>query len=502
MLHKIKALYDEGNGYPIKQIAEELSISRNTVRKYLRMSEEEFTEYMKNRQREKVLDTYKDYIVHLLQKYPKLTSVKIKRKLESKKQNLSLSDRTLRRYVKQLKKEIFLKQERYYEPVIDMIPGIQCQVDMGELRDVMIGGIPTTVYFTVFVLSYSRFMYVSASDKPINTKTFITMHDEAFTYFNGLVDECVYDQTKLVVIKEEFREVWFNEAFYRYATVARFDIRVCEGYDPQSKGKVESGVKYVKNDFFYAEEFMSFKELKESLLSWIEKTANVRIHGTTKERPEDVYEVREKEAMKHYLRPSFIIEDNSGATREVDKTSLISYKSNKYSVPMKYQSSTVRITEEESKLVIYGIDTKDVIAAHDIYEGKGAIVKNKNHYRDHQKLVSDRENEIGEAIGKELSERLCSIIKATSPKIYKDQLVGFIQLLGHYADKEDLNEALNTLSQRSRLTVTFMMDYLAAFYSHRESQVKDSAPDQKTGELASYGLLSMQTFKERTYGQL
>jgi len=247
---------------------------------------------------------------------------------------------------------------------------------------------------------------------------------------------------------------------------------------------------------------MSFKELKDSLLSWMEKTANVRIHGTTKERPQDVYEVREKEAMKQYLRPSFITEDNPGATREVDKTSLISYKSNKYSVPMKYQSSTVKITQEESKLVIYDIDTKDVIAAHDIYEGKGAIVKNKNHYRDHQKLVSDRENEIAEAIGKELSERLCSIIKATSPKIYKDQLVGFIQLLGHYADKEDLNEALNTLSQRSRLTVTFIRDYLAAFYSHRESQVKDSAPEQKTGELASYGLLSMKTFKEITYGNL
>ena len=108
MLHKIKAMYDEGNGCSIKQIAEELSISRNTVRKYLRMSEEEFTEYMKDRQREKVLDKYKDYIVHLLQKYPKLTSVKIKRKLESKKQNLSLSDRTLRRYVKQLKKETLL----------------------------------------------------------------------------------------------------------------------------------------------------------------------------------------------------------------------------------------------------------------------------------------------------------------------------------------------------------------------------------------------------------
>lgn len=127
-----------------------------------------------------------------------------------------------------------MRQQRYYEPVIDMVPGVQCQIDAGELRAVSIGGVETTIYFVVFVMSYSRLMYVTVTDKPINTKMFINMHDEAFSYFGGLVEECVYDQTKLVAIKEEYREVWFNEEFYRYAAYCRFDIRVCEGYDPES----------------------------------------------------------------------------------------------------------------------------------------------------------------------------------------------------------------------------------------------------------------------------
>jgi transposase len=471
MIHKIKAMYDEGRGRSIRQIAKELSISRNTVSKYLKMHEEQISEQVNNSKREKALDKCKDYIVSLLQKYPKLSSVKIKRKLQTKGlDGGSISERTFRRYVNQLKKSITVRQERYYEPVIDMIPGVQCQVDLGELRDVLIGGKSTTVYFAVFVLSYSRLMYVSASDKPINTKAFIQMHNEALSYFDGCVEECVYDQTKLVAIKEEFREVWFNEEFYRYASAAGFDIRVCEGYDPESKGRVESGVKYVKNNFFYAEKFPSLDELKARLLSWITDTANLRVHGTTQQKPAQVYETTERQAMKPYLRPVFITPDDSGAARSVDKTSLISYKSNKYSVPMKYQSATVRVKEEEATLVIRDSESLEIIATHALCQRKGEIIKNNNHYRDYEKLVSDREAEVTKIIGHELSETLCRVIKATSPKIYKDQLVGLIKILSKHPDKENLKPALTSLKKRPRLTATFIREYLSAFDSDKYSQ--------------------------------
>ncbi len=64
-----------------------------------------------------------------------------------------MSDRSVRRYIQALKQEISFKQARYYEPVIDMVPGEQFQVDGGELRGVMINGVETTVYLMVFVLS-------------------------------------------------------------------------------------------------------------------------------------------------------------------------------------------------------------------------------------------------------------------------------------------------------------------------------------------------------------
>ena len=490
MIHKIKALYDEGNGYSIKQISKELSISRNCVRRYLRMTEDDINKLqVTNHVRTKALDVHRDYIVHLLQKYPKLTSNKIVRKLEAKGVAAPVSERSFRRYVKDLKDSITTMQPRYYEPVIDMVPGAQIQVDMGELRNVLIEGEPTTVYFIVFVLSYSRMMYVSLSNKPVNTDTFIKLHDEAFSFFGGIVDECVYDQTKLVAIKEEFREVWFNEEFYRYATLAGFDIRVCRGYDPESKGKVEAGVKYVKNDFFYGDDFLSLAALKEDLLTWLTTVANVRIHGTTKKVPRQCYVSEEKDNMKPYLRPDFLL-TNHGEKRLVDKTSLISYKSNKYSVPMKYQSSTVFVKEDETRLVIKDIDSFQTIATHDIHEAKGKIIKNNNHYRDYEKRISESEGEVCSLIGKDLAERLCKVIKITSPKIYKDQLAGLLHVLKCHLKHEGFEKPLGVLAERPRLKVSFIRDYLSAYYLNKGTgravtANRDDANSHEAGDLLS-----------------
>ncbi len=103
--------------------------------------------------------------------------------------------------------EVASAQMRYYEPILDDVPGVQCQVDPGELRGVLIGGEERTLHFVVFVLSYSRLMYVGLAFRPLDTQTFIQLHDEALRYFGGLPEECVYDQTKLVVINEQYREL-------------------------------------------------------------------------------------------------------------------------------------------------------------------------------------------------------------------------------------------------------------------------------------------------------
>ena len=75
MIHKIKALYDNGNGLSKRQIALELGISRNSIKKYLSMEVIDISKQQEESNRVKSLDSYKEYIVHLLQSYPNLSAV-------------------------------------------------------------------------------------------------------------------------------------------------------------------------------------------------------------------------------------------------------------------------------------------------------------------------------------------------------------------------------------------------------------------------------------------
>ena len=358
MIHKIKALHNEGAGLSIRSIARELGISRNTVRKYLRMDEVAIGEQQANRTRRKQLDDYRDYIVTLLGRFPGLSAVKVLRKLKERHPELGVSDRSARRYIKALKETVSLRQKRYYEPV-ESPPGVQCQVDGGELRGLSVGGEATTVHFVVFVLSYSRLMYVGLSPRPIDTATFIRLHDAAFRYFGGRPEECVYDQTKLVVLHEQYRELDPNPAFAAYATAAGFRIYACEGYDPEGKGKVEAGVKYVKGNALAGEVFDDWDHLEAHVRQWLDGVANVRQHGTTGEAP--------------------------------------------------------RVRFERDELVLSDLETGQAIARHVISHDKGTVIRNNDHYRDKAARVADLEAAIGEQVGQATGARLCAQLKATSP---------------------------------------------------------------------------------------
>ncbi len=485
MIHKIKALYDGGCGMSIRGIAKELGISRNTVRKYLRMDEAEIAKRLDNPSRKRVLDDYEEYIVHLLETYPRLSAVKVLRKLHDKVESLDVSERSMRRYLQSLKGRIPHKRSRYYEPVLDMVPGVQCQVDLGEMGGIKIGGVESRVYFAVFVLSYSRLMYVTLSSIPIDTEAFIRMHDEAFRYFEGCPEECVYDQTKLVVIREEFRELELNNRFHQYATMAGFQIRACEGYDPESKGKVEAGVKYVKHNALYGESFSDWPELESYLMDWLHNTANTRLHGTTGRKPVDMYEQEERIHLRSYFTPACVNGLNVLKQRKVDKTGLISWDGNKYSVPMAYQGCSVRVEEVGTGLRIYDFFTGKKIAEHNIYPGKGQTIKNNHHYRDLSKRIEDLEAQIGERLGKELGAQICKLLKITSPNIYKDQLYGLLKVLSDYPEL-DL-EIIERLSDRPRLTVTRIRDYLEAYTISME---RPETPTFEAAEaLAKYAVI-------------
>ena len=380
MIHKIKGLYDEGRGLSLRAISLELDISRNTVRKYVQMDETQISAYQGDRSRHKRLDAHRDFLIHQLKRFPKLSAVKLARRLQERGGELEVSSRSIRRYVQTLKEQVATGQLRYYEPVPQSVPGIQCQVDPGELRGVLIGGQERTVHFVVFVLSCSRLMYVGLAFKPLDTAAFIQLHDEAFRYFGGIP--------------------------------AGFRIHACEGYDPESKGKVEAGVKYVKQDGLYGEEFASEQDLRQHMQHWLETVANARVHGTTGRVPREHFEQDERQHLRSYLAPASLTDQGTRAqTRRADKTGLISWKSNKYSVPMAWQQANVGVAEHGNDLTITDLETGAAIAVHELCSEKGRTVKNTHHYRNHAQRIVDLEQAIAALIPHETAAALCAVLK-------------------------------------------------------------------------------------------
>lgn len=391
-----------------------------------------------------------------------------------------------------LKQTVTLKQQRYYEPVLDMVPGVQCQVDPGELRGVLINGVESTLHFVVFVLSFSRLMYVALSRTPVNTQRFIEMHDEAFRYFGGCPQECVYDQTKLVVLYEQYRELDINPRFLQYATGAGFKVKACEGYDPESKGKVEAGVKYVKGNCLYGETFESALSLEQHVMEWLNTIANVRIHATTGKRPQVHYDEQERAVMQGYLSPACVhLAGQQHLARKAVKTGLISFKANKYSVPMAYQRIQVGVCEEAGELLIFDALTGDEIARHVVFTGKGKIIKNNNHYRDLSQTIATHESDIHEQLGDDLGQRLCRCLQTAFPDNYKDQLVGLKSILKQH---QPLNlELLEVLSQRTSVSARQVKEFLQAYQDNPERVLQASdtstATSALTQALTAYGSL-------------
>ena len=200
-----------------------------------------------------------------------------------------------------------------------------------------------------------------------------------------------------------------------------------------------------------------------------------------------MYEEDERCHMRPYLTPVCVNSYGVLTQRKVDKTGLISWCGNKYSVPMRYQGGIVGVEEVGTRLVIKDIFSGKKIAWHRIHHGKGQIIKNKRHYRDKLKRIGDLEAQICDRLGKDLGTSICKLLKVTSPDIYKDQLFGLVKVFSSYPEIDI--KVIERLSQGPRLTVTSIRDYLEAYtLSHKETE-KDPSINATTNALAKYAVM-------------
>ena len=200
---------------------------------------------------------------------------------------------------------------------------------------------------------------------------------EAFRFFGGVPQTVKIDNLKAAIVETDFYEPTVQRTYAAFADYYGFLPNPCRVYTPTDKGKVESNVKYVKENCFKGRDFKDLEEAKQFLLSWLKETANRRIHGTTGRKPENVFMEVEKTALNPLPSDDFIFSKSTTATVRTDCH--IVHEGNFYSVPYTYIGMDVDVIEVNHLLKIYASGKE--IALHSLCENaKGVHVTDKSHY--------------------------------------------------------------------------------------------------------------------------
>src|SRR5690606_1952868 len=131
-----------------------------------------------------------------------------------------------------------------------------------------------------------RYKYKEWLDRPFTTRDVIRCHENAFEWFEGIPREVVYDQDSLILVSENGGDLILTGEFEAYRRERGLKVRVCRKGDPESKGKIENVVGYIKNNFAKHRIFINIDQWNEAGWDWLNRTANYKIHNTTKKRPD------------------------------------------------------------------------------------------------------------------------------------------------------------------------------------------------------------------------
>jgi len=254
-------------------------------------------------------------------------------------------------------------------------PGQQAQVDWGSFGEIDYEGRQRKLYVFVMTLGWSRAMYIEFTVSG-TTDWFIRCHQHAFEYFGGVPREVLHDNLKNAVISRDRqgRIVW-NERYLDFATYSGFTPRACRPYRAQTKGKVERGIGYVRQNFWCGLHFTDLNDLNGQAQGWMNDTANPRVHGTTGEVP---FARLGHEGLQPL--PSQRFDTSIKTERCASRDCLVSYDGNFYSVPAAWAQKMLLIKETEDRQLIILNGLGDVVAQHRKLPGRHKRAIIAEHY--------------------------------------------------------------------------------------------------------------------------
>lgn len=243
-------------------------------------------------------------------------------------------------------------------------PGLQSQIDWGTAT-VRFRHQSAVRHIFVLTLGYSRrSTYIPCPNETL--PQFLDAHERAFEYFGGHTREHLYDRPRTICQGTQRGRILWNPTFKAFAEYWGFEPRLCQPYRAQTKGKVESGVKYFKRNFLPGRVFLDDRDLHEQLAQWMTEIADVRIHGTTHERPRDRFVQEQPALIPTTTQPSFRLA--ARYTRIVADDYLVSFDTNRYSVPFTLIGQTVEVQRRDGHVEVF--HRGQLVVAHPVLPGQ------------------------------------------------------------------------------------------------------------------------------------
>jgi transposase len=351
-------------GMSVSRIARELDLDRKTVRKALRGGS--WQPYRREAPAPTLLDEHRGW---LLERAPQVHySARILYQELKHERGFTGCYETVKLAVRPLRAEAALASltQRRFETA----PGEQAQCDWGQVT-VPLGGVRTRLHVFVMTLGYSRCGFGMGFERE-RMPDLLAAHEAAFAHFGGRCEDLLYDRMRTVVLgsgKDAAGKPRLNATFAAFAAHWGFNVRLCQPYRAQTKGKVESGVKYLKRNFVPGRTFRDLEDFNAQLLAWQRDIADQRVHGTTHERPVDRF-VAESAHLPGFL--AALVRE-----RVVAEDWLVSIDGNRYSVPCRLIGKTVQVVREIDRWVIR--HRGQVVAEHAVLEGRGQLAVNPLH---------------------------------------------------------------------------------------------------------------------------
>lgn len=319
------------DGHSVRRIARELGLHRQTVRRVL---SQEQPELYRRAPRPSILAPYEALVQT---RAPAIGYNAWRLFGELQAQGYAGGYEMVKRAVRPLRQAERLLEEATIR--FETAPGRQAQVDWSSTwLPCPEGRVRAQVF--VMVLGYSRSLYVEfTADQRL--ETLLRCHEHAFDWFGGLTEEIVYDNPKTIVLHRsaDGSHIDWQPVFWDFARYYGYLPRLCRPYRARTKGKVESGVKYVKRSFIPGRTGTDLEDWTGQAQAWIREVADPRVHGTTHARPVDRFSDERLRLCDG--RPSYQLQTR--LLRTVARDCFVTVETNRYSVPAVFIGHEVEV---------------------------------------------------------------------------------------------------------------------------------------------------------------